>query len=169
MRAGRLVQLVRLLQARGRMTAPQLALELEVSTRTILRDVEALSGAGVPIYSVRGPDGGFELLDAVRIELPSMPRAPARSGTTRAVVRLSPLGRQVALLGGRPAGLRVRRSRPTDADGPRGWVTASFPMTVVAAAAQDVLTLGAEVEVLQPPELRSALAQLGRIIAERHG
>lgn len=61
MRADRLVAIVLLLQTRGRMTAVELAHELEVSRRTILRDVEALSTAGVPIYSLSGFQGGIEL------------------------------------------------------------------------------------------------------------
>ena len=63
MSADRLFQLIYLLLERGRMTADQLAAELEVSTRTILRDVDTLSAAGIPVYTAQGKGGGVALLD----------------------------------------------------------------------------------------------------------
>ncbi|WP_174185310.1 helix-turn-helix transcriptional regulator [Nocardia barduliensis] len=69
MRADRLVSLVLLLRQRGRLTADTLARELEVSTRTVLRDIEALSAAGVPVYAERGSHGGFALLPGFQTEL----------------------------------------------------------------------------------------------------
>ena len=61
MRAARLLQILLLLQNRGRLTAPTLAAELEVTPRTILRDVDAMSEAGLPIQTLRGPQGGIAL------------------------------------------------------------------------------------------------------------
>ena len=61
MRASRLLLMLLLLQNRGRMTAAELATELDVSRRTVLRDIEALGEAGLPVLVHRGSRGGFEL------------------------------------------------------------------------------------------------------------
>lgn len=69
MRASRLVSILLLLQARGRLTAQQIADELGVSVRTVYRDVESLSAAGVPLYGAAGHDGGYRLVDGYRTRL----------------------------------------------------------------------------------------------------
>ena len=79
MRADRLLSLVMLLQTRGNMTAQALGEELEVSERTIYRDVEALSFAGIPVYTERGPGGGIALLDSYRTSLTGLNRNEVRA------------------------------------------------------------------------------------------
>src|SRR5260221_4956858 len=69
MRADRLLSIVLLLQTRGKMTAQVLAQELEVSTRTILRDIDALSTTGIPIYAEGGHSGGIALDKNYRVTL----------------------------------------------------------------------------------------------------
>jgi predicted DNA-binding transcriptional regulator YafY len=79
MRADRLLSLLMLLQTRGRMTAVSLAGELEVSERTIYRDIDALSAAGVPIYGEPGRAGGYSLLDSYRTSLTGLNEGEVRA------------------------------------------------------------------------------------------
>jgi predicted DNA-binding transcriptional regulator YafY len=79
MRAERLLRIVMLLQTRGRVTAGELARELEISTRTVKRDMEALSGAGIPVYATRGGAGGWRLVESYRTSLTGLTTTEALS------------------------------------------------------------------------------------------
>ncbi len=79
MRADRLLALLMLLQTRGTTTAQTLAAELEVTERTIYRDVTALSSAGIPVYTERGPGGGIALLEDYRTNLTGLSPSEVRA------------------------------------------------------------------------------------------
>jgi predicted DNA-binding transcriptional regulator YafY len=119
MRASRLLSILLLLQARGRMTARQLADELEVSPRTIYRDVESLHAAGIPLYGDAGHAGGYRLLDGFRtrltgltageadtLALAGLPGPAEELGLGAAVAAL-----QLKLQAALPAELRTRAAR----------------------------------------------------------
>lgn len=79
MRADRLLSLLMVLQARGKTSAARLAKELGVSVRTIYRDIEALSMAGVPVYAERGAEGGCALIDSYRTTLTGLTQPELRA------------------------------------------------------------------------------------------
>ncbi|UCM86680.1 helix-turn-helix transcriptional regulator [Streptomyces marincola] len=153
MRADRLLTVLLLLQNRGRMTAGELAAELEVSVRTVYRDVEALAAAGVPVLAERGPEGGYRLIDGYRTRLTGLTGAEAGAlplvGMPSAAAQLG-IGAelttaQLKMWAALPSGLSERAERVAarfhlDA---AGWFRteeqAPFLATVAAAVWEDRL------------------------------
>ncbi|ASU82286.1 YafY family transcriptional regulator [Nocardiopsis gilva YIM 90087] len=148
MRADRLISLLLLLQNRGHMTAPELAEALEVSVRTIYRDIEALSTSGVPVYADRGPLGGYRLMDGYRTRLTGFTGAEAGSlflaGMPGPAADLG-LGAelttaQLKLRAALPAELRERTRRIQERfhlDAP-AWFRDAGPVPFLAQAAEAV-------------------------------
>ena len=122
MRASRLLSLLLLLQNRGRLTAAQLAAELEVSERTVYRDVESLSAAGIPVYAERGAGGGYRLVDGYRTRLTGLSGGEADSVFLATVPQAAAelgLGAEMAaahrkILAALPEGVRERAQRVRD-------------------------------------------------------
>ncbi|MFG6196736.1 helix-turn-helix transcriptional regulator [Nonomuraea sp. JJY05] len=148
MRASRLVSILLLLQTRGRMTAQDLAERLEVSVRTIYRDVESLHAAGIPLYGDAGPKGGYQLLDGYRTRLTGLTADEAESlflaGLPGPAAELG-LGAvvtaaQLKLMAALPVELRDRAGRIQERfhlDAPT-WYRDQEPVTFLPAVADAV-------------------------------
>jgi predicted DNA-binding transcriptional regulator YafY len=137
-----------LLQARGQMTAAELASELEVSVRTVQRDADALAEAGVPVYSERGRDGGYRLVDGYRSRLTGLARDEAQAlVAVGAAGPAGELGLGQALMSARlklaaalPAGFRDDVTAAAGRfylDAP-GWFTTRRPVPFLQALATGV-------------------------------
>lgn len=169
LRAGRLLSLLLMLQNGGRSTAADLARRLGVSERTVLRDLDVLSGAGVPVFGVRGPGGGFELLDTFAQTVPPLPPglAPGTGRLRRVRVRIAPAALQLALVTGKPEGWRSRPTSEPPADRP-DWLEGSFRFDSYDAAVRELIALSPDVEVLLPAALRETMARVGERITTLH-
>ncbi len=129
MQASRLLSVLMLLQARGRMSAQALAAELEVSVRTTHRDIDQLSAAGVPVYADRGRLGGFQLQDGWRTRLTGLTAPESRalflSGLAGPAAELG-LGEAVA-----SARLKVLATLPPEWQADAQHVNARFHLDAV--------------------------------------
>lgn len=148
MRASRLLSMLILLQLRGRLTAEDLSREFEISVRTVYRDIEHLSAAGVPVYADRGPGGGFQLLEGYRTRLTGLnsPEAEAvfLAGLPGPAADLG-LGGAVAaarlkLLAAMPPGIAGAAARVGDRFhlDPAGWYARAVAPPHLARIAQAV-------------------------------
>lgn len=169
MRAARLLQLVLVLQDGRRHTASHLADRLQVSTRTVLRDLDALSTSGVPVYATRGPGGGFQLLGTFqKRDLSFPPGLNGPQGPLRRVrVRLAPSALQLALVSGRIEGWRPRPHQSPPLDRPE-WVEGSFRFDSYDTALRELIGLAPDIEILLPVELRATMASFARGLLALH-
>jgi predicted DNA-binding transcriptional regulator YafY len=150
MRSDRLLSLLLILQARGRVTAPAVATELEVSVRTVYRDVEALSAAGVPVWTEQGRGGGIALMPGYRTDMTGLTAEESRALvalTGRAVPDDLGMGSALAaavhkLVAAVPASHRpaAEQARQRVLVDHAGWYRQSTPAPHLAAVQEAVWT-----------------------------
>ena len=152
MLASRLLSILMMLQTRGRLSAPQLAAEFEVSVRTIYRDIDELSAAGIPIYAERGRNGGIQLADGYRTKLTGLTNAEAETlflaglPGPAAELGLADLlaTARLKLTAALPSGAQAERIAARFHLDPAGWFTAPSPgefLPVIARAVWNELCL----------------------------
>ncbi len=153
MRADRLVAVLLLLQGRGRLTASELAGELEISVATARRDLEALSAAGIPVYPQPGRGGGWSLVGGARTDLTGLTAAEARAlflllgpATTAAPALTSALRKLVRAL---PATFRADAEAAARAvvSDPAGWGEAGRELPPLVRTLQDAVVAGHKVRL----------------------
>jgi len=146
-RADRLLSILLLLQARGRLTGRELSRRLEVSPRTVHRDMEALSAAGVPVFALRGVRGGWQLDEGWRTRVPGLDEVELRAL----------LMAQPRVVGDSRLARAAERALEVE-PGAEGWVTLQVQFDDEAQASFVVLGLGPRVDVLEPESLRARVA-----------
>jgi predicted DNA-binding transcriptional regulator YafY len=146
MRASRLLSVLMGLQGRGRLTAPELAEELEVSIRTIYRDIDQLCAAGIPVIADRGCNGGFKLVDGFRTELTGLTQAEAETlflagmpgpAAELGLTDILAMAR-AKLMAALPAGVRGERIATRFHLDPTGWFQATESVALLPKIAQAV-------------------------------
>jgi predicted DNA-binding transcriptional regulator YafY len=143
MLASRLLSTLMLLQTRGRMSAPELARELEVSIRTVYRDIDQLSAAGIPVMADRGRDGGFQLLNGFRTQLTGLTQAEAEAlmlaGLPGPAAELGLAERmssaRLKLMAALPTGMRAERVATRFHLDVTGWFRATEPVALLPTVA----------------------------------
>lgn len=146
MLASRLLSTLMLLQSRGRMTAPELARELEVSIRTVYRDIDQLSAAGIPVTADRGRAGGFQLLNGFRTQLTGLTEAEAEAlmlaGLPGPAAELGLADRMASarlkLMAALPQGMRAERVAARFHLDVTGWFRATEPVALLPTVARAV-------------------------------
>ncbi len=151
------------------MTVGELGEPADVRNGQRRRDLDVLSGAGVPVFATRGCNGGFELLDTFEQDVPRLPPGltPGRGRLRRVRVRTAPRALQQALVlddlpGGAP------RQQPSPTPTARRGSKGLFVSTPTTAPPPNSSSSEIDVEVLLPVELRDAMARIAVLVTALH-